>query len=260
MRLILTLALATGLASLCQVQVGAAAVAQPQAQGATQTECGTASSRNSSGNPTGQSTNATCSPEGLDWHLSQHGPGFWTLEATAPAPGDVAGGPHPTVLPTPSSQASADVPGCISYRLMVVISGEPREATVVGCPRPNGGWQVTQYTPGLPTQVFNVPAPPTTAPSPDDFGGWNSAPVWDWAAQPWFFGFAPAVVAGSGFNRFHRFRHEFAHGFRHGFDRGFAHGFAHGVASNHGFTGVHNFAVGPRPGFATRTGFVARRR
>jgi hypothetical protein len=81
MRLILTLALAAGLASLSQVQVGAAAVAQPQAQGAMQTECGTASPGNSSGNPTGQSTNAICSPEGLDWHLSQHGPGRAALRS-----------------------------------------------------------------------------------------------------------------------------------------------------------------------------------
>ncbi|MBV8738475.1 MAG: hypothetical protein JO007_14680 [Alphaproteobacteria bacterium] len=250
MRLILTLALAAGLASLCQVQVGAAAVGQPQR--GTKTDCGTAAPGVSSGNPTGQSTNATCPPERLDWRLSQHGPGFWTPEAMAPALGDVAGGSRPTVLRAPPSQASADAPGCISYRLMVVISGEPREATVVGCPQPDGGWQVTQYTPGLPIQVFNVPAPPTTAPLPDDFGGWNSAPVWDWAAQPWFFGFAPAVVVGSGFNRFHRFRHEFAHGF--------GHGFAHGIAAGRGFTGVHNFAVGPRPGFATGAGFVARRR
>jgi hypothetical protein len=256
MRLILTLALAAGLTLLCQVQVGAAAVGQPQAQGGTQTECGTASPGVSSGNPTGQSTNPTCPPKSLDWRLSQHGPSFRTPEAIAPAPGDVASGSRPTVLRAPSSQAVADAPGCISYPLMVVISGEPREATVVGCPQPDGGWQVTQYTPGLPTQVFNVPAPPTTAPSPDDFGGWNSAPVWDWASQPLFFGFAPAVVVGSGFNHFHRFRHEFAHGFGHGF----AHGFAHGVASGHGFTGVHNFAVGPRPGFAAAASLVARHR
>jgi surface antigen len=267
MRLILTLALSTGLALLCRPQIGAAAKLPQPTQETAQTKCSNAMPEISPGSPAEQSTNPACPPEKLNWRLSRHGPGFWTADAAAPAPTDAAGTSRTAVLRTPLSQPPADPPGCPTYSLMVVISGEPREATVVACPQPDGSWQVTQYTPGLPTQTFAVPPPAAGAP-PDESAGWDTGPAWDWAAAPWFFGYAPAVVVVQAFNRFHRFGHQFGHGFDHGFAHGDAsgRGFAGGnhIAEGHGerqdFPARRSLAVGLRHGFSAAPGFAASRR
>ncbi len=49
---------------------------------------------------------------------------------------------------------------CMRHPLAVVVGGQPLEAMVVACPQPDGSWQFTQYTPGLPPQVYWGPAPP----------------------------------------------------------------------------------------------------
>jgi hypothetical protein len=269
MRLILTLAVSTGLVLLGQPQIGAAADLPPAAQEAAQTKCGTTSPGIFSGDANEQLPNPGCPPERLDWRLSQHGPGFWTADAAAPALADVSGAPRATVLRTPPSRAPADPPGCTTYPFMVVISGEPREATVVACPQPDGSWQVTQSTPGLPTQSFTVPPPPPEADAPgEDFGAWGTTPAGDWAEGPWpwFFGIAPAVVVSREFNRFDRFGnklgHRFNRGFAHGSAVGRAVGFGHSFVQAQGFTERHDFAVGrsSQHGFGAGAGFAARHR
>jgi hypothetical protein len=99
-------------------------------------------------------------------------------------------------------------------------------AVIEACPQPDGGWRVTQNTPGLPAQVYEVP-PPAVSPYPygypysADYAYPEYFPYW--AGAPWFFGLAPSIVVVQRFNHFH---HGFGHGFGHGFARGFGHGFA----------------------------------
>jgi surface antigen len=151
---------------------------------------------------------------------------------------------------------------CSSYTVPLTVGGQPQQAVVEACHQADGSWQITQTTPGLPPQVYEMPAPAYSPYSPGysgseaypypDFSAysdWAWGPYWGWAGAPWFFGFAPAVVVIQRFNHFH---HGFAHGFGHGFGhgmRGFGgHGFAgmhgfggHGSAGMHGFGG-HGFA------------------
>lgn len=280
MRVIMTMALATGLA-VSQFQVEATAAGPPPPlQQTAQADCGTASATGSAGEKDQHMAGPGCSTASLGSRLVERRPGFWTADDAAPAPGQVVSEPRSAISSAALSQASSAGPPCKSYPLMVVVSGEPREATVVACPLPDGSWQVTQSTPGLPTQSFTVPPEPAVGSSPDglgtggDFANWGAAPAWDWAAQPWFYGFAPALVVQD-FNRFHRFGHEFGrhefgrgefgrgefghHEFGRGeFGRGFGRGFARGVTVRNRVVIGRNFAIGR--GFAAGRGFVAGRR
>lgn len=160
MRLIIMMALATGLAvGQFQVEATAAGLPQPQQQ-TTQVECGTASAAASPGNRDQRMAGAACRPATLGNRLAERRPGFWTADEAASAPGQVAREARPASFSAALSQASPAGPPCTSYALMVVISGEPREATVVACPQPDSSWQVTQYTPGLPAQSFTAPPEP----------------------------------------------------------------------------------------------------
>ena len=206
------------------------------------------------------SANSACSQEKFNWRIVEQRPGFWTLDQV-PGPSRNAADPQPTA-PQPTAPQIADAPapsggpGCTSYPLPIVLNGQPQQATVIACPQANGSWQTTQYSPGLPPQVYTVPAQAADASSagaasPDDSGAPSYYSYGDWAGLPWFYGFAPAVVTGQGFDRFRNaqgrgFAHGFGHGFAHGFNHGFAHGFNHGVA--HGF--VRGVVVSGRGGFA----------
>ena len=115
--------------------------------------------------------------------------------------------------------SAAAPPACTSHTVTVAVGGEPRQAVVEACPQPDGSWRITQTTPGLPEQVYVVPAPEPSAypyfyPSPADYADPGFFPYWD--GSPWFFGIAPAVVVVQ------RFRH-----FHHGF------GFSHHAAAAH---------------------------
>jgi hypothetical protein len=117
----------------------------------------------------------------------------------------------------------------------VTVGGQPRQAVVEACQQADGSWRITQTTPGLPPQVYEVPPPayspyPSAYPYPDFSPSWDwaGAPYWGWGDAPWFFGLAPSIVVVQRFNHFH-------HGFSHGFGHGFAHhGFGHGFAAGHG--------------------------
>jgi hypothetical protein len=158
-----------------------------------------------------------------------------------------AGEPQPA--PTASTQPPAAPPACNSYTVPVTVGGQPQQATVEACQQADGSWRITQTTPGLPPQVYEVPPPayfpyPSAYPYLDFYPDWGWAD-WGWAGDPWFFGLAPSIVVVQRFNHFH---HGFAHGFGHGFARGFGHGFGHGFAGGHGFG--HGFAGGRGGGMA----------
>jgi hypothetical protein len=128
-------------------------------------------------------------------------------------------------MPVPG-QAAAKPPACQTATVPVTVGGRPEQATVEACPQPDGGWRITQTTPGLPPQVYLTPAPPSGLyPSayPDyenDFGYW---PYW---AGPWFWGIGPTVVV---VRHFHHFDHHHP-GLGHPPPHGFAHGSGHAGA------------------------------
>jgi len=147
-------------------------------------------------------------------------------DATVAAPE----GGQPQPAPTASTQPPASPPPCSSYTVPVTVGGQQVQAAVEACQQADGSWRITQTTPGLPPQVYEVP-PPAYSPYPSsypysDFSSywdWAGAPYWGWWGSPWFFGLAPSIVVVQRFNHFH-----------HGFGHGFAHGFGHGFAAAHG--------------------------
>jgi len=165
-------------------------------------------------------------------------------EACQPLP-DTTLGPAPGQLqtaPTAGTQPGAATPACSSYTIPLTVGGQPQQAVVEACPQADGSWRITQTTPGLPPQVYEVPAPasppyPLEYSYPEAYPYPDFAPYWGWAGwggSPWFFGLAPSIVV---VQRFHHFHHGFAHGFGHG-----AHGFGHGFG--HGFAGMHGGGMG----------------
>jgi hypothetical protein len=176
-----------------------------------------------------QLAGSACHTADISGRLVQRRPGFWIAEDVGLGSGQGAADPPPAVLRAAETPPPAGAAACVSYPLPVINGGQSRQATVVACPQPDGSWRATQYTPGLPPQVYTVP-PPAAGASPNDYASPGDYQDWgpDWAGGPWFWGFAPAIVV---VQRFHFF---------HGFNHGFAHGFAHGAAGGHGgFGGMH---------------------
>jgi hypothetical protein len=69
----------------------------------------------------------------------------------APAPDAVSGG----------AQQDADT-ACRDYQLPIIIGNQQQQATRHACPQPDGSWQLTEETPGMPTQTYWVPPPGKT--------------------------------------------------------------------------------------------------
>ena len=176
-------------------------------------------------------------------------------EACQPLPDATLAGPvpgQPQAAPTAGAQPAAALPACSSYTVPLTVGGQAQQAVVEACQQADGSWRITQTTPGLPPQVYEVPAPtyspypsaysyPEGYPYPDfsnywDWGGWG------WGGSPWFFGLAPSIVF---VQRFHHFHHGFAHGLGRGFGHN-THGFGHGTHSfgGHGFAGMHGGGMG----------------
>ena len=205
-------------------------------------------------------------PSCRDPNLTQRRPGFWTLEEATPGPGRNAADPEPAVLRGAGPTWSPAGTACTRYPLPVVVGGQPLQAIIVACPQADGSWQVIQYTPGLPPQVYTGPAPPEPATFagqdygyPENYGYPEGYP--DWTDWPWFSGFAPAIITGRKFRHFgqpfdhrfpddsrHRSGHDFGHGLVHGAGHGLEHGFGNGL--------VHGFGNGLAHGFG-RGGSVA---
>ncbi len=107
----------------------------------------------------------------------------------------------------PSSPETALVPTqttlwrCREFTVQVTVEGQRRQAVGQTCQQPDGSWQVTLNTPGLPQQVYALPPQAINAyPYPE------SAYWWD----PWFYGplfVGGPVFLGHGFHRHHHFHH-----------------------------------------------------
>jgi surface antigen len=180
-------------------------------------------------------------PDGT-WRVAQNTPGLPTQEYLVPQPGQapagVSGNPQPPTDQTANPKPPANPTSCTTSTVPVSVGGQPQQATVEACPQPDGSWRIAQNTPGLPQQVYAIPAPayspyPYSYAYPADYVYPDFFPYW--VGEPWFFGLAPSIVV---VQRFHHFNHGFAHGFGHGFRRGFGHGFAgnfgHGFAAARG--------------------------
>jgi hypothetical protein len=133
-------------------------------------------------------------------------------------PASAASTPAPTSLP---SRSPPNRSACSSYTAPVTVGGQPRQASIEACPQPDGSWKITQNTPGLPTQVYQVPPPasspyPYDYPYPVDYAYPEFFPYW--LGEPWYFGLAPSIVV---VQRFHHFHYGFPRGFAHGFARSF---------------------------------------
>ena len=97
-------------------------------------------------------------------------------DASLAAP--TAGQPQPA--PTASAQPPAVQPSCTSYTVPVTVGGQPQQAVVEACQQADGSWRITQTTPGLPPQVYEVP-PPAYSPYPSAYPYPDFSPSWDWA-------------------------------------------------------------------------------
>jgi surface antigen len=171
-------------------------------------------------------------PDG-SWQIAQNTPGLpaqgYVLGPPGQPPATAGTAPQPQPSQPPSNRAA-----CSNYTASVTVDGQPRQAIIEACPQPDGSWKITQNTPGLPTQVYQVPPPaaspyPYDYPYPIDYAYPEFFPYW--LGAPWFFGLAPSIVV---VHRFHHFQHGFPRGFGHGFARGFGPGFGHGFAAARG--------------------------
>ena len=96
---------------------------------------------------------------------------------------------------------------CREFTVQVTVEGQPRQAVGQTCQQPDGSWQVTLNTPGLPQQVYTLPpqainAYPYAEPAP------YLEPAYWWDPgfyEPWFVG-RPVFLA-HGFHHHHGFHH-----------------------------------------------------
>ena len=176
--------------------------------------------------------------------------------ACQPLPDGTLGGSagQPPPMSTAGTQPPPAQPTCSSYTVPLTVGGQPQNAVIEACQQADGSWRVTQTTPGLPPQVYEVPPPPASPypsaysypeayPYPDfsPYWGWSDWGWgdWGWGGAPWFLGLGPSIVVVKRFNHFH-------HGFGHGFGRGFGHGVGRGFAGMRGggFAGMHGGGMG----------------
>jgi hypothetical protein len=150
----------------------------------------------------------------------QNTPGLPAQTYVLEPPGQSATGTN-TPAPASPSRSPTTQSACSSYAAPLTVGGQPRQAFIEACPQPDGSWKITQNTPGLPTQVYQVPPPasslyPYDYPYPVDYAYPEFFPYW--AGAPWYFGLAPSIIV---VQRFHHFQYGFPRGFGHGFARGF---------------------------------------
>ena len=167
-----------------------------------------------------QARGQACEQPDGSWQLVQNTPGLPAQTYVLEPPGEPAATAR-TAAPSLPSRSLPTQSVCSSYTAALTVGGQPREAFIEACPQPDGSWKVTQNTPGLPTQVYQVPPPAYTSypydyPYPVDYAYPEFFPYW--LGGPWYFGLAPAIVI---VQRFHYFRYGFPRGFNHGFARGF---------------------------------------
>ena len=129
----------------------------------------------------------------------------------APSAADLA--PNQTQMARGEPQSGPQ--NCHEFTVQVMVGGQPRQADGQACQQPDGSWQVTLNTPGLPQQVYSLPGQAIyLAPYPGPYYWWDPN-----FYGPLFFVGGPVFFA----HGFHHFHHH--GGFRHG---GFHHGGFHG--------------------------------
>ena len=119
----------------------------------------------------------------------------------------------PSASDTALAPTQMTLQNCREFTVQVTVEGQPRQAVGQTCRQPDGSWQVTLDTPGLPQQVYTLP------PQAISLYSYPEQYYWDplFYGPPFFVG-RPVFLA----HRFHRFHH---HG---GFHGGFHHGSFHG--------------------------------
>jgi len=199
-----------------------------RAQASSQPDCREFTAPVTAGGQPEQAGGRACRQPDSSWQVVQNTPGLPTQEYVFPRPEQTPSPPSQTAStePTPSQAP----PACTTYTVPVSVGGQPEQAVVEACPQVDGSWRITQTTPGLPPQVYDIPAPPAYAPYSYDYAYAYPDYFPYWWGSPWFFGLAPSIVV---VQRFHHFHQGFGHGFMHGM-----HGFAHG------FAGVRRGAMG----------------
>jgi surface antigen len=241
---------------------------QPQSSGQSQPGCRDFTAPVTAAGKPEQSSGQACQQPDGSWRVVQNTPGLPAQTYLAPPPGQpIAAAAGAATQPTPNQPAAAgaaaqptpDQPPCSRYTAAVTVGGQPQQAVIEECPQPDGSWKITQNTPGLPQQVYEIP-PPASSPYPygyqypADYLYPDFFPYWEGA--PWFFGLAPSIVVVQRFHHFHRgFGHGFARGFGGGFWRGFRGGFGHGVGGGFG----HGLGGGFGHGFAAARAGGGRR-
>lgn len=102
--------------------------------------------------------------------------------------------PDTALVPTPTTLWR-----CRDFTVPVTVEGQQQQAVGQTCQQPDGSWQVTMNTPGMPQQVYTLPPQAINAyPYPDSDYWWD----------PGFYG--PPFVGGPvflvhGFHRHHHF-------------------------------------------------------
>jgi hypothetical protein len=186
-----------------------------------------------------QASGQACEQPNGSWQVAQNTPGLPPQTYVLPPPGQQPAAAASTVAQPPSNQPPPNQPPCSTYTASLIVGGQPRQAVIEACPQPDGSWKITQNTPGLPTQEYDIPPPafspyPYTYEYPLDYAYPEFFPYW--VGAPWFFGLGPSIVV---VQRFHFFHQGFGHGFGHGFVRGFGPGLGQGFAAAHGGGGGH---------------------
>ena len=107
----------------------------------------------------------------------------------------------------PSASDTALVPtqmtlqNCREFTAQVTVEGQSRQAVGQTCQQPDGSWQVTLNTPGLPQQVYTLPQQAIYLyPYPEPYFWWD----------PWFYGplfVGSPVFLARGFHHHHHFHH-----------------------------------------------------
>lgn len=148
----------------------------------------------------------------------------------APQPANAASTPTPTQTASTVPASAPSATPCTSYTVPLTVGGQPQQAIIEACPQADGSWRITQTTPGLPPQVYNVPPPPPYSSYPYDYAYAYPDYLPYWWGAPWVFGIGPSIIVVQRFNHFH-----------HGFGHGFTHGFMHGgfAARGGGMAGGH---------------------
>ena len=63
----------------------------------------------------------------------------------------------PNASDTALVPAQTTLKNCREFTAQVTVEGQPRRAVGQTCQQPDGGWQFTLDTPGLPQQVYTLP-------------------------------------------------------------------------------------------------------